>query len=67
VTQEKYRDLIRLCREEIRKTEAQLELRLATIVRDIKKCFYKYTNNKKDLRIVSIPYWMWGGEHCQQG
>jgi len=46
-TQEDYRGLIRSCREEIRKAKAQLELRLATAVRDNKKCFYKYINNKK--------------------
>jgi len=47
VTQEEYRGLVRSCGEEIRKAKAQLELRLANIVRDNKKCFYKYTNNKK--------------------
>jgi len=47
VTQEEYRGLVRSCREEIRKAKAQLELRLATIVRDNKKRFYKYINNKK--------------------
>jgi len=47
VTQEEYRDLIRSCREQIRKTKVQLELRLDTVVRDNKKCFYKYINNKK--------------------
>ncbi|KAM9590852.1 uncharacterized protein ACIBXB_005900 [Morphnus guianensis] len=46
-TQEEYRDLVRSCREEIRKAKAQLELNLATVVRDNKKCFYKYINNKK--------------------
>ena len=46
-TQEEYRDLVRSCREEIRKAKAQLELNLATIVRYNKKCFYKYVNNKK--------------------
>jgi len=46
-TQEEYRGLIRLCREEIRKAKAQLELRPATVVSDSKKCFYKYINNKK--------------------
>ena len=45
-TQEEYRDLIRSCREEIRKAKAQLEFNLAA-VRDNKKCFYKYINNKK--------------------
>jgi len=44
-TQEKYRGLIRSCREEIRKAKAQLEM--AIFVRDNKKCFYKYINNKK--------------------
>jgi len=39
--------LVRSCREEIRKAKAQLELRLATVVRDNKKCFYKYINNKQ--------------------
>jgi len=47
VTPEEYRGLIRSCREEMRKAKAQLELRLATVVRDNKKCFYKYINNKK--------------------
>jgi len=36
-----------LCREKIRKANAQLELRLATVVRDNKKHFSKYVNNKK--------------------
>jgi len=47
VTQEEYRALVRSCREEIRKAKAHLELRLATVVRENKKCFYKYINNKK--------------------
>jgi len=47
VTQEDYGDLIRLCREEIGKAKAQLELRLATVVRGNQKCFYKYINDKK--------------------
>jgi len=36
-----------VCREEIRKAKAQLELRLATVVRDNKKWLYKYIDNKK--------------------
>jgi len=47
VTQKDYRDLVRSCREKIRKSKAQLELILATNVRNNKKCFYKYINNKK--------------------
>jgi len=47
MTEEECRGLVRSYREEIRKAKAQLELRLATIVRDNKKIFYKYINNKK--------------------
>jgi len=47
VTQEEYKGLVRSCREEIKKAKAQLELRLATVVRDNKKYFYKYVSNKK--------------------
>jgi len=46
-TQEEHRGLVRSCREELRKAKAQLELRLATVVRHNKKCFYKYIGNKK--------------------
>jgi len=45
--EEDYRGLVVLCREEIKKAKAQLELRLATAVRDNKKCFYIYIKNKK--------------------
>jgi len=38
-THEEYRGLVRSRREEIKKAKAQLELRLAAIVRDNKKCF----------------------------
>ncbi|KAF1410082.1 hypothetical protein FQV24_0007536, partial [Spheniscus mendiculus] len=46
-TQGEYRDLVRLCREEMRKAKAQLERNLAAVVKDNKKCFYKYINDKK--------------------
>ncbi|KAF1676790.1 hypothetical protein FQV07_0001317, partial [Pygoscelis papua] len=46
-TQEEYRDLIRSCREEMRKAKAQLERNLAAVVKDNKKSFYKYINDKK--------------------
>jgi len=42
-----YRDVMRLCREKIRRAEAQLEINLATAVKDNKKCFYKYITNKR--------------------
>ncbi|KAF1505046.1 hypothetical protein FQV18_0002366, partial [Eudyptula minor novaehollandiae] len=46
-TQGEYRDLVRSCREEMRKAKAQLEHNLAAAVRDNKKSFYKYINDKK--------------------
>ncbi|GAB0180778.1 hypothetical protein GRJ2_000543100 [Grus japonensis] len=46
-TQEDYKDVLRLCREKIRKTKAQLELNLATAIKENKKCFYKYISNKR--------------------
>jgi len=38
---------VKSCRKEIRKAKAQLEFRMAAVLRDNKKCFYKYINNKK--------------------
>ncbi|KAK4829460.1 hypothetical protein QYF61_004678 [Mycteria americana] len=38
---------MRLCREKIRRAKAQLELNLATAIKDNKKCFYKCTSNKR--------------------
>ena len=46
-TQEDYKDVVRLCREKIRRAKAQLELNLATAIKDNKKCFYKYISNKR--------------------
>ncbi|KAK1212035.1 LIN1 transcriptase, partial [Pygoscelis papua] len=46
-TQEDYKDVVRLCREKIRRAKAQLELNLATAAKDNKKCFYKYVRNKR--------------------
>ena len=50
VTQEEHMDLIRSRREKIRKAKVQLELSLVTMVRDNKKFFYKYINNKKEAK-----------------
>ncbi|KAK4811142.1 LOW QUALITY PROTEIN: hypothetical protein QYF61_019773 [Mycteria americana] len=46
-TQEDYKDVVRLCREKIRRAKAQLEFNLATAIKDNKKCFYKYIHNKR--------------------
>ncbi|KAK4826807.1 hypothetical protein QYF61_011615 [Mycteria americana] len=49
-TQEDYKDVVRLCREKIRRAKAQLELNLATAVDDSTKCFYKYISNERRAR-----------------
>lgn len=41
--QKAYKDVVRLCREKIRR--AKLELNLATDIKDDGKCFYKYISN----------------------
>jgi len=46
-TQEDYKNIMRLCREKIRRTKAQLEFSLATAMKGKKKCFCKYINNKR--------------------
>ena len=41
---------MKLCRESIRKAKAQIELNLATKVKESIKCFYKYINSKRRAR-----------------
>jgi len=59
-TPEEYRGLVRSHGEEIRKSKAQIELRLAIVVRDKKKCFYKYLNHKKRAKENLHPLLDWG-------
>jgi len=66
MTQEECRGLVRSCREEIRKAKAKLELRVATVVRNNKKCFYKYINNKEG-QGESPSLIGYEGEYCQRG
>ena len=46
----KTKDVVKLCRENIRRAKAQLELNLATAVKDDNKCFYKFINSKRRIR-----------------
>lgn len=45
-----YRDIVRVCRNSMRKAKARLELNLAKVVKDNKKGFFKHIKNKKDTR-----------------
>ncbi|PKU48587.1 rna-directed dna polymerase from mobile element jockey-like [Limosa lapponica baueri] len=47
---EDYKEVVKLCREKIRRAKEQLELNLATAVKDNKKCFYELINNKRRIR-----------------
>ena len=49
-TQKEYKEVVKMCREKIRKAKAQLELNLAAGVKGNKKLFYKYINNKRKTR-----------------
>lgn len=42
-----YKDVARSCRRRIREAKSQLELNLATSVKDNKKYFYKYITGKR--------------------
>ncbi|KAK4816199.1 hypothetical protein QYF61_012664 [Mycteria americana] len=45
-SQEDYKGVARLCREKIRRAKAELELNLATAIKDNKQYFCKYISNK---------------------
>ena len=49
-TQKEYKEVVKMCREKIRKAKAQLELKLAAGVKGNKKLFYKYINSKRRTR-----------------
>ena len=52
---------MRLCRAEIRRSKAQLEVTLASAIKDNKKCFYKYVSSKRMTRESLHPLLDAGG------
>ena len=50
MTQEKCRATIPSCRDEVRKTKADPQLKLARDVKSNRKGFYKYINSKRETR-----------------
>jgi len=52
---------VRLCRAKVRRAKAQLELSLATTIKDNKKYFYKYISNKRRVKENLHPLLEWGG------
>jgi len=61
MTQEEYRGHIRSRRKENRKAKARLELNLMTVVRENRKCFYKFIHNKKRTKEYLHPLLDVGG------
>ena len=49
-TRKEYKEVVKMCREKIRKAKAQLELNLAAGGKGNKKLFYKYINSKRRTR-----------------
>jgi len=47
---EEYRDSARWCRDEVRRVKAQLELNLARDVKNNRKGFYRYVNQKRKVK-----------------
>lgn len=54
VSQEEYRDLAQLCREMVRKAEAQLELTLVRNTKNYEKTFYRNVSQKRNIK-DSVP------------
>ena len=50
MSHEDYKDVVKLCRENIRRAKEQLELNLATAVKDNKKSFCEFINSKRRIR-----------------
>ncbi|KAK4831147.1 hypothetical protein QYF61_015450 [Mycteria americana] len=53
-SQEDYKGVARLGREKIRRAKAELELNLATAVKDNKKHFFKYISSKRRVRPIVL-------------
>jgi len=60
-TQEDCKDIVSLGGVKVRRAKAQLELSLATAVKDNKKCFYKYNSNKRRAKENLYPLLDAGG------
>ena len=57
-TQKEYKEVVKMCREKIRKAKAQLELNLAAGVKGNKKLFYSISTVRGGPGRISILYWM---------
>lgn len=61
-TQEGYKDVVRSCREKIRKAKAQIELNLSTSgKKKNNSCFYKYVISQRIAKDILHPFLDLGG------
>jgi len=51
VSWEEYMDAAQLCRDEVRKAKVRMELNLARGVKNNKKGFYRYVNQKRKIKV----------------
>jgi len=56
VSWEEYRDAAQLCRDEVRKAKAQLELNLARNTKNNKKGFCRYDSQKRKVKASISPH-----------
>jgi len=66
-TQEDYKDVMKLRREKIRRAKSQVEINLATSLKDNKKFFYKYIRNKRRAKENLHPLLNAGGNSDKGG
>jgi len=52
---EEYRDAVWLCRDEVRRAKARLELNLTRNAKNSKKGFYRYVSRKRKVK-ESVPF-----------
>ena len=55
VSREVYRDVTRLCRDEVRRAKVQLELNLVKNAKNNRKGFYSYVNQKRKVKESVYP------------
>jgi len=54
ISWKEYKDAAQLCRDEVRRAKAQLELNLARDAKINKQSFYRYVNQKRNVK-ESVP------------
>ena len=67
VAWEGYRDIVSMCRHKIRKAKAQMELNLASNVKNNKMGFYRYIGRRRQVKEGVSPLMKGNGELVSSG